>query len=50
MLVSQVFMDFWFLISSSIILSMNKNYAYIVPTYVLLPISCVGFCCNIVTC
>jgi hypothetical protein len=41
-------MDFWFLIGSFIILSMND--VYIMPTYVLLPISCVDFCWNIVTC
>jgi hypothetical protein len=35
--VSYVFMDFLFSIGFYIILSMNKDYVYIVPTYVLLP-------------
>jgi hypothetical protein len=45
-----MFMDFWFLIGSFIILSMNKDYAYKLPTYVLLPISCVDLGWNIVAC
>jgi len=36
--------DFWFWIGSFVIISMNKDYAYILLTYVLLPISCVDFC------
>jgi len=31
-------------------LVMNKKHVYILPTYVLLPISCVDLCRNIVTC
>jgi len=31
-------MEFWFSISSFVILSMNKDYGYIVPTCVLLSI------------
>jgi hypothetical protein len=38
-----MFMDFWFLIGSLVILSINKDYVYILPTYVLLPIFCVDF-------
>jgi hypothetical protein len=34
---SYVFMDFSFSITFYVILSMNKNYVYIVPTYALLP-------------
>jgi hypothetical protein len=38
------------LIGSFVILSMNKDYVYILPTYVLLPIFCVDLCWNIVAC
>ncbi len=41
---------FLVLIGASIILSKNKDYAYILPTYVLLSISCVDLCWNIVGC
>jgi len=50
MLVSQIFMDFWFFIICHVILLKNKNYAYIMSTYVLLPSSCVDFGWNIVVC
>jgi hypothetical protein len=49
MLISQVFMDFWLLIIFYIILPKNKDYAYIMPTYVLLP-TCVYFSWNIAVC
>jgi hypothetical protein len=41
-------MDFLFLIISYVILPKNKDYAYIMPTYVLSPTSCVDFSWNIV--
>jgi hypothetical protein len=47
--VSYVFMDFLFSISFYIILSMNKDYVYIVPICII-TIFCVDFCWNIVTC
>jgi hypothetical protein len=50
MLVSQVFMDFWFLIISRVILLKNKDYACVMPIYVLLPTFYVDFSWNIVVC